>query len=141
VVRSGRGSDTITGGAGADTIEGGLGADSLRGGAGNDVFVYRSVAESTAASRDTILDFAAGDKINLGGIDADGGAVAGNGKFAFIGSAAFSGAAGELRVSRDPNYSRAWLVEGDTNGDMVADFSLIVVAPNAYPLGEGDFFL
>jgi Ca2+-binding RTX toxin-like protein len=139
-VRGGRGDDTITGGAGADTIWGNLGADTLRGGKGADVFEYRSVAESTATARDTILDFAAGDNINLGSIDADGSAVAGNGRFPFIGGAAFSGTAGELRVSQDPNYSRARLVEGDTNGDKVADFSLIVVAPSAYPLGRDDFF-
>jgi Ca2+-binding RTX toxin-like protein len=140
-VRGGRGSDTITGGAGADTIWGNLGADTLKGGAGADVFEYRAAAESTAASRDTILDFAKGDKINLIGIDADGDAANGNSKFAFIGGAAFSGTAGELRVSQDPNLAHAWLVEGDTDGDRVADFSLIVVAPNAYPLGKEDFWL
>jgi Ca2+-binding RTX toxin-like protein len=140
-VRAGRGDDTITGGAGADTVWGNLGADTLKGGAGADVFEYRAAAESTAASRDTILDFAKGDKINLGGIDADGDAANGNSKFAFIGGAAFSGTAGELRVSQDPNLAHAWLVEGDTDGDRVADFSLIVVAPDAYPLGKEDFWL
>jgi Ca2+-binding RTX toxin-like protein len=140
-IRGGRGDDTITGGAGADRIAGNLGADTLRGGAGADIFVYRSTADSTASSRDTILDFARGDVISLGGIDADGDAANGNSKFAFIGAAAFSGTAGELRVFQDPNFARAWFVEGDTNGDTVADFSLVLVAPNAYPLGKDDFFL
>ena len=140
-VRSGRGKDTITGGYGADTIWGNLGADTLRGGLGADVFVYREASESTAGSVDTILDFANGDKISLVAIDADGSAVAGNGKFAFIGGAAFSGVAGELRVAQDPNVAGGWFVEGDTNGDRTADFLLSVVAPNAYPLGQGDFFL
>jgi Ca2+-binding RTX toxin-like protein len=54
-IRGGRGSDTITGGVGADRIAGNLGADTLRGGAGADIFVYRSAADSTASSRDTIL--------------------------------------------------------------------------------------
>jgi Ca2+-binding RTX toxin-like protein len=121
-VRSGRGNDTITGGYGADTIWGNLGADTLRGGLGADVFVYREASESTAGSIDTILDFANGDKISLVAIDADGSAVAGNGKFAFIGGAAFSGVAGELRVAQDPNVAGGWFVEGDTNGDRTADF-------------------
>ncbi|HEY0043517.1 MAG TPA: hypothetical protein VGB62_03100, partial [Allosphingosinicella sp.] len=62
-VKGGRGADTITGGNGADVIWGNLGADTLRGGAGNDSFVYQSAAESTAAARDLILDFAQGDRV------------------------------------------------------------------------------
>jgi Ca2+-binding RTX toxin-like protein len=140
-VRGGRGDDTITGGYGADRIWGNLGADTLRGGLGADVFEYRAASESKATARDTILDFASGDKISLSAIDADGSAVAGNGKFTFIGGAAFSGTAGELRVGQDPNVAGGWFVEGDTDGDRIADFSLSVVAPNAYPLGQSDFLL
>jgi hypothetical protein len=44
-------------------------------------------------------------------------------------------------VFEDANFGRAWFVEGDTNGDTIADFSLVVVAPDAYPLGKDDFFL
>jgi Ca2+-binding RTX toxin-like protein len=140
-IRGGRGNDTITGGAGADRIAGNLGADTLRGGAGADIFVYRSAADSTASSRDMILDFARGDVVSLGGIDADGDASNGDSKFAFIGADRFSGTAGELRVFQDANFARAWFVEGDTDGDTIADFSLVLVAPNAYPLGKDDFWL
>ncbi|HEY0044639.1 MAG TPA: VCBS domain-containing protein [Allosphingosinicella sp.] len=140
-VKGGRGADTITGGAGADVIWGNLGADTLRGGAGNDSFVYQSTAESTAAARDLILDFAWGDRVVLLAIDPDGDASNGNGKFAFIGSDAFHQVAGELRVTQDAVYNRAWLVEGDTDGDGAADFSLYVVAQPGQVIGANDFLL
>jgi Ca2+-binding RTX toxin-like protein len=140
-VKGGRGADTITGGAGADVIWGNLGADTLRGGAGNDSFVYQSAAESNAGARDSILDFAWGDRIGLMAIDPDGNASNGNGKFAFIGSDAFHDVAGELRVTQDPADSRAWLVEGATNGDGAADFALYVVAQPGQVIGATDFLL
>jgi Ca2+-binding RTX toxin-like protein len=140
-VLGGKGNDTITGGAGNDLIWGNLGADTLRGGGGNDGFEYYSIAESTPGARDTILDFSGGDKINLWGIDADGDASNGNSGFAFIGSGAFTGAAGQLRAVQDANFARAWIVEGDTDGDGQADFSLVVVTQPGYLLGAGDFIL
>lgn len=45
--------------------------------------------------------------------------VAGDQNFSFIGSAAFSGVAGQLRYSHVNNFT---YVEGDTNGDGTADF-------------------
>jgi Ca2+-binding RTX toxin-like protein len=137
-IRGGRGADTLTGGAGADRIWGNLGADTLRGGSGNDVFEYHFVAESTAAARDTILDFAAGDKISLGGIDADGNAANGNSKFAFIGGAAFSNAAGQLRVYQTAN---GWTVEGDVDGDGAADLAIALATQVPHALTSADFFL
>jgi len=66
----GLGGDILRGGAGADVLIGGAGADTLAGGAGTDVFVFRATADSTRASRDTILDFTAGtDVIDLTQID------------------------------------------------------------------------
>jgi Ca2+-binding RTX toxin-like protein len=140
-LKGGRGADTITGGAGNDIIWGNVGADSLKGGAGKDVFVYQSAAESNGEWRDLILDFAAGDRIALGGIDADSNATNGDSKFAFIGSEAFHWVAGELRVTQDAVHTRAWLVEADTNGDGAADFSLYVVAQLGQVIGASDFLL
>ncbi|HEX8586035.1 MAG TPA: M10 family metallopeptidase C-terminal domain-containing protein [Allosphingosinicella sp.] len=137
-VRGGRGGDSITGGAGADTLYGGLGADTLRGGAGNDEFEYRSAAESTAASRDTILDFARGDRINLAPIDADGNAANGDSKFTWLGSGAFSGQAGQLRVSQQ---SGIWVVEADTNGDSAADLVIHFTAPPGFLPEKSDFYI
>jgi Ca2+-binding RTX toxin-like protein len=139
-VRGGRGADTITGGAGNDIIWGNLGADTLRGGAGVDVFEYYAVAESTAAAQDSILDFGMFDRINLGGIDADGNAANGDSKFAFIGANAFSNVAGQLRVTGG-NANGSWLVEGDINGDGTADFSLFVITDLDQPLVKNDFWL
>ncbi|MDF8332686.1 beta strand repeat-containing protein [Novosphingobium cyanobacteriorum] len=115
--------DAIRGDGGINRIEGGLGRDVLRGGAGADVFVYRSVLDSpTAASlRDVILDFTSGDRIDLSLIDANT-VTAGDQAFTFIGSAAYSNVAGQLRVSTT-------LVEGDVNGDGISDFAITIGVP------------
>jgi Ca2+-binding RTX toxin-like protein len=136
-VRGGRGNDTITGGLGSDTIWGNLGADTLKGGGGNDVFQYVKTTESTSASRDTILDFSAGDKINLGGIDANS-LVAGNNGFNFIASAAFTNQAGQLRAYQADG---GWIVEGDTDGNGVADLVILVQTVGGHALGTADFLL
>jgi Ca2+-binding RTX toxin-like protein len=135
-VRGGRGGDTIVAGAGADRLWGGLGADALSGGAGADVFEYRAVAESTGNARDTIADFGAGDLINLVAIDPDGIASNGNGKFSFVGSNAFSGKAGELRLVGE---GATWLVEADTDGDREADFAILVQTVGGHALTSSDF--
>lgn len=118
------GNDTITGSTGADMIRGGVGVDTLAGGLGADIFDYDRVAESSKASgSDTITDFdVSSDKIDLQTIDANS-KVAGNDSFTFIGGAAFSGAAGELRVEQVGGNT---FVLGDTNGDRHADLSIIL---------------
>ncbi len=116
------GADSLAGGLGADTLEGGAGADTLSGGAGADTFMFRA---ADLGATDRILDFSRidGDKINLSAIDANL-AAAGDQRFAFIGSNTFSKAAGELRaVVSNGNTT----LMGDTNGDGVADFQVVVV--------------
>ena len=109
----GAGDDTIFGGAGNDRITGGAGADRMEGGAGNDLFIFTATDTAT----DIITDFARGrDRIDLSGIDANAGTAA-NDAFAFIGSAAFSNVAGQLRFAGGFLY-------GDVDGDGVADFTL-----------------
>ena len=88
--------------------------------------------ESTAASRDT-LAFTSGDRIDLSFIDAIAGTSA-NDAFTFIGSAAFSNTAGELRASQS---GAQWIVEGDVNGDGTAD--LVIAVTGAATLAAGDF--
>jgi VCBS repeat-containing protein len=69
VLLGGAGADRLEGGDGKDRIEGGGGADQLTGGADADVFVFSSLADSTAASFDTITDFQSGlDRIDLGAL-------------------------------------------------------------------------
>jgi Ca2+-binding RTX toxin-like protein len=131
----GKSGDTLKGGALADLIHGNLGADILAGNGGADVFRYQDVGESTASSLDHILDFAAGiDKVDLSRIDADTNS-AGNQAFSWIGSNAFSGSAGQLRAYQD---GASWFVEGDTNGDGVADL-VIQLTVTGGPLSQGDF--
>jgi Ca2+-binding RTX toxin-like protein len=137
-VRGGKGTDTITGGAGADILWGNLGADTLAGGGGNDLFQYRSGAESAGQSHDRILDFSAGDKIDLKAIDADANAANGNSKFAFIGDAAFTRVAGQLRVTE---VDGSMLVQGDMNGDGWADLQILVTVSPGHIMAATDFIL
>ncbi|MEF2074010.1 calcium-binding protein [Consotaella aegiceratis] len=121
-VLAGRGgNDVLLGGAGNDILFGGIGADTLNGGAGSDIFTFQAIGESTvaAATRDTIQDFVRGqDVINLSAIDANTGA-AGDQAFTYIGAAAFTGVAGQLRFAAETVY-------GDVNGDGIADFAIEV---------------
>lgn len=132
---AGSAGDTLIGGAGNDTFFGGLGADVLTGGTGNDLFRYTAINESLVGSRDRITDFAAGDRIELTQIDADGNAGNGDTAFTFIGAGAFTNVAGQLHIIAS---GADWLVEGDVNGDGAADFQILV--QGAQPL-EAQFAL
>ncbi|HEX8481415.1 MAG TPA: calcium-binding protein [Allosphingosinicella sp.] len=136
----GAGNDVLTGGAGADQIFGGLRGDTLTGGAGNDVFRYNNVAESNSTERDGIQDFNAGDLVDLSRIDANT-LVAGDQAFNFVGNAAFSGTAGELRFENISLGGPVWLVQGDTNGDGVSDFEVVLVINPPDPITSSDFIL
>jgi VCBS repeat-containing protein len=135
---AGASSDTLIGGAGNDLIYGGLGADSLTGGAGNDVFLYHGAAESGPASADSILDFTAGDLIDLSRMDAMSGGTT-NDAFAFIGSAAFGNIQGQLRA--EDRGGGSWLIQGDVDGDGLADLELILLVSDSDPITVSDFCL
>ncbi|UVO55318.1 cadherin domain-containing protein [Sphingomonas sp. SUN039] len=140
VMFGGLGSDTLTGGAGADRVYGGGGGDVLTGGAGADTFLYDRLTDSfgaTTATRDRILDFTAGDKIDLSGIDAITGGA--DDAFSFIGNAAFGNVAGQLRAT--DIGGGVFNVEGDVNGDGIADFALLVTAGAGYVFADTDFVL
>ena len=107
-LNGGDGNDLLIGGTGTDTLNGGAGDDMLRGQNGADVFEF-----TDAGGTDTIEDFGQGDDM----ID-----VSGLGIDAWIGDAAFSGTAGELRSYADGSD---WVTEGDIDGDGAADFSII----------------
>ncbi|HET9637700.1 MAG TPA: M10 family metallopeptidase C-terminal domain-containing protein [Allosphingosinicella sp.] len=134
----GRADDTLKGGANADLIHGNLGADSLTGNGGADSFRYQSVEESNSVTMDQILDFTPGtDSIDLSRVDANS-VAAGDQAFSWIGSSAFSGSSGELRAYEQ---SGTWFVEGDVNGDSVADLVIALTLQGPTPLGVGDFIL
>ena len=122
-ITGGSGNDRLEGFAGNDILNGRLGADRLFGGSGADKFTFKSVRDSsTDLGRDTIYDFSVSqkDKIDLSAIDARTDA-SGNQAFSFIGTAAFSGKAGELRYEKAPSDT---YISGDVNGDQVADFTI-----------------
>ena len=134
----GGGADILNGQRGDDLIVGGPGIDILTGGAGADRFLFNpGHLGGSLASTDRIKDFssAQGDKIDLHNIDANTNA-GGNQAFTWIGAAAFSGAAGELRFSFAGNTTT---ITGDTDGDGTADFALWLTGQVA--LTEGDFVL
>ena len=127
-LNGGYGTDTLNGGDGNDILNGGLGEDTLTGGAGSDTFAFSSSLE---ADYDYITDFAAGDKIDLSGIDANP-VLPGDQAFSFIGASAFTGTPGEL------NYQYGHLY-GDLNGDKNWDFTIYL--GNSPTLTSGDFIL
>jgi Ca2+-binding RTX toxin-like protein len=133
----GAAADTLTGGGGNDLLYGGGGADALRGGGGDDVFRYQAASDSTAAERDHILDFMSGqDRIDLSRVDAVAGTEL-NDAFSFIGSAAFGNQAGQLRAF---NFAEnRWQVEGDVDGDGVADLVIEVYLEDGQSLVATDF--
>ncbi|OED47973.1 hypothetical protein AB838_15380 [Rhodobacteraceae bacterium (ex Bugula neritina AB1)] len=116
----GSGNDKLRGGAGADQLIGGKGKDTMTGGGGNDHFIFKSVPEIRA---DKIRDFKTGDKVDLSRIDASG-TDAGNQAFSFVGDTDFSGTAGELRYE---TLSDRLLLQGDVDGDGLADFSIAMM--------------
>lgn len=128
----GEGNDVINGNGGDDIILGEAGSDTLSGGTGRDLFSFGYLDDSTPASRDWIVDFnhAEGDRIELSSIDA----IAGGPDDAFTFTTAFTGVAGQLIATGSAGN---WLVEGDIDGDSVADFAILV--GSADPLVASDF--
>lgn len=77
-ITGGDGNDVINAGAGADTITGGAG-DTITGGPGADRFVINADDDAVAGDQDneilTIMDFAAGEAIDVTGLQIGGTAV------------------------------------------------------------------
>lgn len=133
---SGRaGDDFMYGGQSDDRLNGGGGQDNMWGGGGADTFDFNAAFESVnSATRDVIRDFdsSEADIIDLATIDAKDG-VDGNQKFTFINSQGFHGVEGELR------FGINGILQGDTSGDGIADFSIKVAGVSS--LVAADFVL
>lgn len=116
------GDDSLIGRGGNDVLYGGAGADRLFGGTGADKFVFKTFSESDATTFDSVFDFMTSeqDRIDLSAIDAST-LAASNQAFAFLGAAAFSGAAGQLRYVKQASDT---YIYGDVNGDKVADLRI-----------------
>jgi Ca2+-binding RTX toxin-like protein len=121
----------------ANLIGAAAGADALSGVGGVDHFVFDwSTVSRTGTGRDVITDFTQGeDVLDLSRIDGSLATAAGD-AFDWIGISAFSGAAGQLRAS---TYSYGTVVQGDTNGDKVADFEILLT--KQLELTSHDFLL
>lgn len=138
-LRGGASNDVLVGGAGDDVLVGGAGADMLTGNAGADRFVFGpGDLEADPSKTDRILDFSRleNDKIDVSAFDANS-RTGELDAFSFIGSAAFSNRAGELRIDTSGTYQ---VVSGDLNGDGIADFT-INVSKGAGALIAADFLL
>jgi Ca2+-binding RTX toxin-like protein len=133
-VDGGDGDDKLNGGAGNDLLFGGPGQDIMTGGLGADTFVvgirhFSNAPDSTLDDPDYIKDFSQfqGDKIDVSQIDANEN-QAGNQSFNFLGSADFTGVAGQLRYEIHdvkPGYHYTSIL-GDLDGDGAADFQINV---------------
>lgn len=120
----GQGADQLSGGGGDDQLRGATGSDTLTGRAGGDVFVFANAAEAgKGANADHISDFQTGqDLISLRFVT--GGS--------YIGAGPFTNVAGQVRYQQ-----ASGTVQGDVNGDGVADFTLVL--DNRTALTAADF--
>jgi len=138
VILGGAGNDYLFGNAGDDVLVGGAGADTLLGGTGADTFRFApGDLGRTEATSDVIWDYQVGvDRLDFAAFDANP-ATAAHDAFRFVGSSAFSGQAGEIRSTW--SAGGGWLIQGDADGDRVADFVLKVSGDQASPLTTADF--
>lgn len=135
------GNDRLLGGGGNDVLEGGWGLDTLDGGAGNDILVgggnadvFRFVGTTAGSNLNmgTIADFsrAQGDKIELVGLEA----------FTFIGSAPFTPldeyGQGDYGQYRAVDSAGGLTVEGDSNGDGIADWSFFMAGIHTLDMND-----
>ena len=104
MLAGGGGNDTLSGRGGNDVLDGGAGADVLAGGEGADRFAYEADAIGAA---DVIIDFAAGDVLDLPGMLASVGRTVGTALafFSFVQSGT------DVQVRLDQNGAAA----GDTD--------------------------
>lgn len=130
ILNGGVGDDTIDGGSGTDYLIGGTGRDFMTGGASSDRFRLTTLADSTVAAPDVIMDFnhdTEFDRIELNLLDANAN-IAGDQAFIYRG-AAFTGAAGDLRVQS--LGGNVYLAAGDVNGDSSPDFAMLIQSVTA----------
>jgi serralysin len=126
------GNDVLVGGSGNDKMIGQTGTDRLYGSSGADTFIFSTVSDSPARTRDAIYDFKRGeDHIDLRSIDANT-LISSNQAFTFIGGTAFTAKAGQLRLS-------GGVLWADVNGDKVADFAVTMVGLTS--MASSDFYL
>ncbi|NBZ86042.1 calcium-binding protein [Stagnihabitans tardus] len=131
------GNDTLSGGNGDDILNGGTGTDQLTGGADGDIFRFRRVNEMSKVNPDLITDFLqVEDRIDLSALDANRVNSLSDDAFLFIGTAAFSNVAGQLRYEI---VSGTTSLHMDLNGDSVIDYTIRATGSIAFT--ASDFLL
>lgn len=112
--------------AGETVFIGGAGSQDMWGGTGANIYKYLSIGDSPAIAgggTDLIGNFdASKDVIDLSAIDANI-LSPGMQNFTFIGTAAFSGAGGQVRYVQNPTLNET-LVEADLVGDSSPDLEI-----------------
>lgn len=128
--------ENAIGGAGNDVLIANQAVNRLAGGAGADIFRFNAVTDTGRGDlADVITDFVSGsDRMDLSGIDANSNS-ADDDPFTFVGTAAFTGQAGQLRYEVSGSGIRLF---ADVNGDAVPDFELVVGSPT---ITAADFIL
>lgn len=128
------GDDRLSGGDANDIIAGGPGVDVMSGGNANDIFLFApGDIGATPETADRITDFGtASDLIDLSALDADV-TRGGDQAFAFLGTKAFTGDAGELRYQ--VVNGTTWLA-ADVDGDRQADGYIALDGIHAVQPGE-----
>jgi Ca2+-binding RTX toxin-like protein len=107
--------NAIVGNEGANILSGKGGLDTLTGNGGANIFKFGpGDTGASSGTRDRVTDFTAGiDNLDLSGF----------GAFRLLGAGAFDGEANALRFAYQAGLDMT-LVEGDLNGDGVADFGI-----------------
>ena len=133
--------ENAVGGSGDDILIANAAQNRLSGGGGGDIFTFTDGdaqagwlrSDGKKMAPDTIADFVSGqDRIDLSAIDAAS-ATEANDAFTWIGAAAFSNQAGQLRAVASGGQVR---IEGDTDGNGVPDLVILVSSP---VVAAGDF--
>ncbi|MBU1211985.1 MAG: cadherin-like domain-containing protein [Alphaproteobacteria bacterium] len=128
------GIENVYGGSSDDTIIADESVNVFYGGAGDDVFVFPTLAStgSGSGSRDKIMDFEVGDRINLDDIsrefnDLFGDMLADEGmrKFVLISNSDQFDAAGQIRIKYEAfDDYEVTVVEGNIDSDADTDFEI-----------------
>lgn len=126
------GDDRLVGSSGDDILSGGDGSDKLTGSEGRDIFIFTDSELGTTkdGEHDTITDFKQRtDKIDISALY-DGGTFRGftNGRIDEVSEA--------YKVGYYYEAGKTW-IEGDTDGDGMADFTIELMGK--FKLGKGDF--
>lgn len=127
--------ENIVTGSGDDQITASDAVNIMDGGAGKDIFRFTS---TQAADGDVIVGFEPGDRIDLGGIDANAG-MAGDQSFTLINGGSITGS-GQLLITHGEDEDGAvTIIDGSTTDGTASDFSITLRGTHA--LTQSDFNL